>query len=99
MTPLIFNCHFTVPGRDSPGRHLLFLTGPRDSGSDPGRLAQLRGVGLLSLGVQFYCIEITREKMRGWLSTPGDRSPLRGTDQRWWRRNIDQVRLADLWVP
>jgi hypothetical protein len=52
MTPLIFNCHFTVPGRDSPGRHLLFLTGPRDSGSDPGRLAQLRGVGLLSLGVQ-----------------------------------------------
>jgi hypothetical protein len=23
--------------------------------------------GLLSLGVQFYCIEITREQMRGWL--------------------------------
>jgi hypothetical protein len=57
-------------GRDSPGRHLLFLTGPRDSGSDPGRPAQLFGAGLLSLGVPFYCIEITSEKMRGWLRVP-----------------------------
>jgi hypothetical protein len=68
MTPLIFNCHLPCPaGRDSPGRHLLFLTGPRDSESDPGRPAQLFGAGLLSLGVPFYCIEITSEKMRGWL--------------------------------
>jgi hypothetical protein len=45
----------------------LFLTGPRDSGSDPCRPAQLFGAGLLSLGIPFYCIEITSEKMRGWL--------------------------------
>jgi hypothetical protein len=48
----------------------LFLTGPRDSESDPGRPAQLFGAGLLSLGAPFYCIEITSEKMKGWLSFP-----------------------------
>jgi hypothetical protein len=62
--PAILPC---PAGRDSPGRHLLFLTGPRDSGSDPGRAAQLFDAFLLSLGVPFYCIEITSEKMRGWL--------------------------------
>jgi hypothetical protein len=64
--------HFQLPfyraePAGTPGRHLLFLTGPRDSGSDPGRAAQLFDAFLFSLGVSFYCIEITSEKMRGWM--------------------------------
>jgi hypothetical protein len=68
MTPLIFNCHFTMPSRPGLSRTPLIVPDwPRDSESDPGRPAQLFGAGLLSLGVPFYCIEITSEKMRGWL--------------------------------
>jgi hypothetical protein len=74
----------------------LFLTGPRDSGSDPGRAAQLFGTFLLSLGASFYCIEITSEKMRGWLRLAGSILPDIGLASSVIGRNISFEQLEAL---